>query len=334
MLDILQYWSVGRKIKKVSSGWYSGDAPCCIHNGETQDKRKRGGIKLTDDGWWYHCFNCNYNATFTLGRPVSLKAKQILDWIGVDKAEIFRLNLESLRQKSVDDLLYERTRIQHKPISLPEVELPDDARVITSEDTKYIKYLESRGMNYKQYPFMISPSSPGRYKNRIIVPFTNKNKIVGYTSRFLDDKKPKFLSEQHPDYVFGLDLQHPEWNYAIVTEGIFDAISINGLAVLRSQLNQKQIQQLKQLYREIIVVPDQDKPGLKLIDQAIEYNFSVSIPKWRDVGVKDVNDAVQKYGKLATLLLILKYKISSNVNNSNGLVRIAKKKLAKRLNAK
>jgi len=30
--------------KKTPSGWISFNAPCCVHNGETADKKKRGGI--------------------------------------------------------------------------------------------------------------------------------------------------------------------------------------------------------------------------------------------------------------------------------------------------
>jgi len=104
-------------------------------------------------------------------------------------------------------------------------------------------------------------------------------------------------------------LQKENWQYAIVTEGILDAISINGLAVLHNEISNDQAQQLKQLYREIIVVPDQDKAGLKLVEKAIEHGFNVSIPKWDDK-VKDVNDAVQKHGKIATMLSIVNNKQS------------------------
>jgi len=39
---ILTSLPAGRK--KTPSGWIAFNAPCCIHNGETQDKKKRGGI--------------------------------------------------------------------------------------------------------------------------------------------------------------------------------------------------------------------------------------------------------------------------------------------------
>ena len=42
--------------KKTPSGWISFNAPCCVHNGETADKKKRGGIMASADGTIsYHC---------------------------------------------------------------------------------------------------------------------------------------------------------------------------------------------------------------------------------------------------------------------------------------
>jgi DNA primase len=173
---------------------------------------------------------------------------------------------------------------------------------------------------------MITPSDKARNKNRIIIPYMNKGKIVGYTSRFLDDRIPRYLNEQQPGYVFGLDFQQANWKFAIVTEGIIDAISIDGLAVLHNKIGSPQAQQLKQLYRKIIVVPDQDKAGLKLIDDALENGFNVSIPDWGDSSIKDVNDAVVKFGKIATVLKILKY-----TNASSLKIKLAKKELERKV---
>ena len=57
--------------------------------------------------------------------------------------------------------------------------------------------------------------------------------------------------------------------------------------------------------RQIIVVPDRDKPGEKLINQAIEFGWGVAFPEWQD-DVDDVADAVLKYGRLFTMQSILK----------------------------
>jgi hypothetical protein len=45
---------------------------------------------------------------------------------------------------------------------------------------------------------------------------------------------------------------------AIVVEGVFDALSINGLAVLHAEINDAQVRLIRSLGRDVIVVPDQD----------------------------------------------------------------------------
>ena len=52
-------------------------------------------------------------------------------------------------------------------------------------------------------------------------------------------------------------------------------------------------------------MPDRDAPGEKLINQAIEFGWSVAFPDW-DEKVEDVADAVLKYGRLFTIQSILK----------------------------
>jgi hypothetical protein len=64
---------------------------------------------------------------------------------------------------------------------------------------------------------------------------------------------------------------------------------------------------------------------MEIIDKALDYGFYVSIPNWDD-GIKDVNDAVIKYGKLPTLLSILQ-----SATNSKIKLEIKRKQLDKRL---
>jgi hypothetical protein len=324
MLDILSYLPAKRK--RSSSGWISFNAVCCNHNGETLDKRGRGGILLeNENNWRYHCFNCNFATGFVLGKPVSVKTRKLLSWLGISKVEIDWLNLESLRHKSIHDILDDRSKVITANIKFKDVTLPTSARLITKEDTKFVTYLSNRSISYDNYSFMITPSDSDRNRNRIIIPYTNKGKIVGYTSRYLDNRTPKYINEQQPGYVFGLDLQRDNWQFAIVTEGVLDAISIDGVAVLHNKISDTQAQQLKQLYREIIVVPDYDRAGLKLIDNALENGFNVSIPKWGS-NIKDVNDAVVKYGKIATIMMIIKSKNSSSIK-----IKLAKKELERKV---
>ena len=150
------------------------------------------------------------------------------------------------------------------------------------------------------------------FKNRVIIPFLYKGEIVGWTARAINEATPKYLSEQQPGYVFNLDNQQDDREFVIVSEGPFDALSIDGCALLGAEIKDSQNWLLKQLGKEIVLVPDRDAAGKATLEQALEYNWSVSMPDWPD-GVKDINDAVTKLGRLATLWLIVEAKESSSL---------------------
>lgn len=168
-----------------------------------------------------------------------------------------------------------------------------------------------RGLDPYAYPYYWSNKIG--FKNRVIVPFIKDGKIVGWTARAIDvDVNPRYLSEQQPGFVFNLDRQHRDREFVIVCEGPFDALSIDGCALLGSEIKDSQNWLLKQLGKEIVLVPDRDHEGPKTVEQAIEFGWSVSMPEWPE-GIKDVNDAVVKLGKLTTLYLITQAKESSSL---------------------
>ena len=317
MFDVRPYLPAKRK--QSSSGWVSFNAPCCTHNGESADRRQRGGIKTTDDGWSFHCFNCGYTASFILGRNLTFKARKLLGWLNVPQEEIERINLESLKYKSIEGLLTERQAVANKlqGIEFEDRNLPTDMQELPTHATTD---LTARGISL-DYPFMYKTMPrPG-----IVIPFTYDNQIVGHTTRFLDPKIPKYIQDIQHGYVFGTDLQKDNWQCAIVVEGVFDALSINGLAVLHAEINDAQVRLIRSLDREVVVVPDQDAAGMKLVDRALELGWSVSMPDW-PTGVKDVNDAVIKLGRLGCLITIMQAKETSRIK-----IEMRRKQIVKKL---
>jgi hypothetical protein len=321
MFDILSIVP-GRK-KLTASGWHSFNAICCHQRGHKADRRQRGGIKLTEhDSWTYHCFNCGFSCGFENGKTISKKSRELLAWCGVDDQQIQRWNLESLQNKDLLD--YTRKFKKEKPLQLKPKKLPDCELLEDKPEHKvYIDYLLSRNVSLDDFNFYVTPDETGRNSNRIIIPYTYKGENVGHTSRFLDNRIPKYINDQQPGYVFGYDQQSPEWQVCILTEGIFDALSINGCALTHNTISEEQARMLRQLNRKIIVVPDRDKTGLEIIDRAIELGYSISLPDWEN-DIKDVNDAVIRYGKVPTLLSILQ-----SATNSKIKIEMRRKQIAK-----
>jgi len=327
VINILEY--LPGKRKQTPSGWVSFNAVCCQHNGATADKRGRGGLKATEQGWSYHCFNCSYTASFVLGRQLTFKARRLLGWMGVPEGEIEMQNLESLRHRSIHGIIEDRQRV-FNTLSGIEFDEPDDfppySEVVTPEFPLYWDYIRRRGVP-EDFPIMTSIKTDGVHWTRpyVLIPFTYNNKVIGWTARFLDNKTPKYINHSQPGYVFGTDLQHADWNYAIVTEGIFDALSIGGLAVMHSTISDAQARFIRSLGKQVVVVPDQDQAGLELVDRAVELGWSVSIPDW-PAHIKDVNDAVVELGRLETLLTIMQARETSKIK-----IELRKKQLAKRI---
>jgi hypothetical protein len=245
-----------------------------------------------------------------------------LTWLNVPQEEIERVNLESLRHRSIAGLLDDRQRtaaaiqnIQFEERDIGGVEF------VTPHHTEVWKYLRQRQAPL-DYPFMVSATTFAR--SGVIIPFTYDNAVVGCTTRFLDDRNPRWVNDFQPGYVFGTDLQHADWQHVIVTEGIFDALCISGLALMHNTISDAQARLIRNLGKEITVVPDQDKPGMALVDRAIELGWAVSMPAWEDC--KDVNDAVIKYGRLATLLTIMQSRETSRIK-----IELRKRQIVKQL---
>lgn len=324
MIDIVSYLPARRKT--TASGWISFNAiGCCAFSSESPDRRQRGGIKPAADGWSYHCFNCGYTASFRLGRNLSVKARRLLGWLNVPPEEIERINLESLRHRSVEGILASRQDTWNRLAEVAQFEelnLPTYTQLITADQhPMQWEYLQQRRVPL-DYPYMIQEGEENR--PHVLIPFTHNGQIVGHTMRFLDNRRPKYLSRTQQDYVFGWDLQKPTWQHALVMEGIFDALSIGGLAVMHAEISDGQARLIRSLGRDVTVVPDQDPAGMRLVDRALELGWAVSMPAWQP-NIKDVNDAVIQYGRLGALLTIMQARETSRIK-----IELRRKQLAKR----
>lgn len=313
----LQLWQNGRKLKRSTSGWLSGNAVCCQNNGQTVDRRGRGGMIIADEKLNYSCFNCGFKTGYATGHLLTPRFKQLLRWLGADQDQVDHLILTAMkiRDEQGDLLTLSRKHNKIRNISFTETRLPADSELLLADNVKhapYIEYLNSRGLSVDSYEYYVTPDADGRDSNRIIIPYRYQQQLVGHTSRYLDDRKPKYISEQQRGYVFNLDNQRPDWQICILVEGQFDAISIGGCAYMGQNILDEQAELLKRLQRRIIVVPDRDSAGMSVCDRALELGYSVSMPEWSDA-IKDVNDAVKTYGRLPTLLSIIQAATSSKI---------------------
>jgi len=318
--------------KTTPSGWISFDAPCCIHNGESQDKRGRGGIITSGDGAVsYHCFNCNYKTGWKPGGHFGYKMRKLLGWLGADDSEVQRLVIEAVRIRDDLDVPVEKEeeiQVHFDAHALPEgaLEIQHWQDRLNEEDiepfTECCKYLLDRDPNYEWPTYW---SNTTLMKHRVIIPFMWKTDVVGYAARaVVDNVTPKYMAHRPAGYVFNSDRQTADRKCIIVVEGVFDAVAIDGVGTLGNNINETQADIIDSIGKEVICVPDKDIAGEQMIDSALEYGWSVSFPDWHE-DVKDVSDAVLKYGKLFTLTSIIEAKQSNKLK-----IQLARKKLGTR----
>ena len=305
-----KFRSILPRIKTSPSGWISFNAPCCHHRGHSRDTRKRAGVMFSE-GVVYNCFNCKYTASWQPGRTLTEKFKNLCRWLGASDDQIKEMVFEALKTESLDyepEHFVEKVKFIKK--DLPEGALPLinwlDVELDPEQEqqlAEVVEYIVGRGHDPISGQFYWSPL-PG-YADRVIVPFLYEGEIVGNTARKVKEGRPKYLSDQHPFFVFNVDAQDPLNKYVFVCEGPFDALAVGGVALLTNEISQQQAHIINSLGKEVIVIPDQDKAGLTLINQAIDYDWAVAFPTWNN-DVKDAADAVQKYGKLFVIVDAIK----------------------------
>jgi len=272
----------------------------------------------------YHCFNCGYKASYVLGRKLTQKMRTFMGYIGIADDTIKKLAIEAMRHEE-GDTKYEKKKF----VSFHKKQMPKNTHSLDVWLEKYVakdltapqynkidgllNYLKVRGIDPTWYDFMYSPDMYFNFNQRLIIPFYWRGDVVGYTGRLFEDtEKVKYVTDVQPGYVFNMDTQDWTRKFVIVTEGPFDAITVSGVSILGSEINGIQRELINNLNRQVIVVPDRDAPGEKLINQAIEFGWSVAFPEW-DNKVGDVAEAVLKYGRLFTIQSILKSTESSKL---------------------
>jgi hypothetical protein len=321
--------------KTGQNGWTSFNAPCCTHNGETADTRGRGGLKTDAGRVSYHCFNCQFKASYQPGRHLTYKFRKLLTWLGADDNTVRRLVIDAVRLK--DLVAPEEISEPAEEIQFEARALPAEARELNELNAFYllgnyqsvpaeyyaaVEYAAQRALDIDKYKFYWTPEVAHNLHRRIVIPFYYERQIVGYTARaIVDGIKPKYYSSHPADFVFNLDTQQADWKFVLVCEGPFDAMSVDGVALNGSEVSDQQAELIDRLQREVIVVPDADRAGSKLVDRAIELGWTVSFPVWQET-CKDVNEAVLKYGKLFVIKSILAARESSKLK-----IELKKKKL-------
>lgn len=317
-------------LRPAPKNWNKRCCMLCQARGHGKDIRNRFGIQFNVDSIALNCFNCGFSAGYTEGHELSKSFRFFLTHLHINEKFIEQIEFEIFKQRNHIDAISDRDNINPE-IKLrnllqqwTEIELPKDSLSLKDwidnglDDSNFLSVVEY-AINRRLFSldkFYWSPIKTNNLNKRLIIPYYYKRKLVGFTARLCfdiaDKSIPKYYQQCPLDFVYNLDSQHG-WSrkYAIVTEGVLDAWTVDGLGIL-GEIGQTKIDIINRLQKNIIVCPDRDKKGKDLVDAAIENNWAVSFPKW-DNNIKDAAAAAEKYGRLLTTQSI----ISSSIENKD-----------------
>lgn len=282
-----------------SRGFYSLKCLAC------SDYKVRAGFKFDNGQIGFNCWNCGRTGRYEeLSGRMSSKFKDILVSHGVSADEIDTAVNSSFFSDSSKSQNISLKSLCDVSIDTPVIKLPYKCFRLGSpgfEDyqTKLIDYLIKRKVDLLKYPFFFSLEP--RFLNRVIIPFYKSGKIIYWQARSIDDTEKKRYDNapvSKDAVIFNYDKIHiPTKMPLIVSEGVFDAMMLDGIAILGSKLSTAKEKILKSCKRELLFVIDKDKVGKNLGLKALENGWKITfLPD----GINDVNDGVRKIGALAT----------------------------------
>lgn len=284
------------------------------------DYTDRGGFKFDGNEIGYNCFNCGVGAKYTEhSGKMGKNFREVLKAFGIPNDEINKeLGKSFLSQKASEKeviSLSDVTKSQEKKIHLitPEIELPPSFKLIgsTSEhfDTQeaIVSYLLARKIDVTKYKFYFSTSP--KQRSFVFIPFFRNGKLIFWQGRNIlpnCSKKDRYdnCSSPKENIIFNFDeLYRSEDTPLFVTEGVFDAMPINGIAIIGSKLNDAKIEALRRSKRRKIFVIDKDKNGAMVAEKALTNKWEITFaPQFTE----DVNKSIIQYGYTWTIHQLFK----------------------------
>lgn len=310
-----------RGLKHTPSGWHKANCPVCATRGHRPDRRERFGVLFQSDGFGMNCFNCGFGARWQEGSELSRDLREFLRAVGLSTTDIDALVFEAYVNRHGLSNPTQRTLQGNPQVNWLSRDLPPDTLPVSvwldagCEDPHFLEvaeYAVDRGIR-DLTRVSWTPHTDHKMNHRLIVPFVWNRRVVGFTGRMVGrhaTRRNRYYHEIPNHFVYNLDTQesvHRE--YTIITEGVFDALLVDGVAVLHNKIHPQQAHIINRLHTRKIVCPDRDADGEELVNAAIEHGWAVSFPPW-ERGVKDAGDAVMRYGVLYTTFSIIQHAIS------------------------
>lgn len=284
-----------------SRGFYSLKCPCC------SDYKIRAGWKFEDEKIVFNCWNCSTSSVYEeFGGHISKKMRGILNAFDIDDTEISSVvNLAFFNKKAESKVItladLKKINTTTPTISLPPKSYPLGHPEFIDYQSKIVDYLIDRNVDFIKYPFYFSLEE--RFINRVIIPFYRNNNLIYWQARsIIESEKKRYDNAQvsREAVMFNLDYLHfYSQGPLFVTEGVFDAMMVDGIALLGSKLTEAKVNLLLKSPRRLVFVIDKDSNGRHLAEDVLRRGWEIAFAPY---GADDLNHSVKRFGMSWTIM--------------------------------
>jgi len=297
------------------TGFHKCICPVC------NDYQDRGGFKFEAGEIFYNCFNCGTAESYVENSGNMFPGfRKVLQAFGFDKEEVqrevnkgfFKVKQEDPESKIISLADVQPPKEKKAFLVTPEIQVPPTFHLLGSTDIgtplqeRIIDYLIGRKIRIQDVPFMFSIDP--KHHDFVIIPFYRNGKFIFWQGRNIDKNAPKkkrydnCLSSKE-NIIYNIDALSRGTGPLFVSEGVFDAIPLDGIALIGSKLNQAKTDWLMKSKRDLIFIIDKDNNGKKLAYKVLSYGWKITFaPDFTN----DVNDSIIKYGELWTIHQLFK----------------------------
>jgi hypothetical protein len=292
--------------RPISTGWSVGKCVLC------NDYKERAGFKFEDGTVIYNCWNCSTGTTYEENSgKMSKTFRKVLRASGFDDSEISTaVNTPFFNKKQEDDKVITLSKLTSVKTTTQTVKLPSGSLPIGNEEhleyqQALVNYLVGRCVDVSKFEFLFSLEK--RFKDRIIIPFYRNGNLIYWQARSIDPTEKKRYDNapvSRDAVIFNHDqLQSYSRLPLFVTEGVFDAMMVDGVSILGSQLSEAKADLLSKTQRRLIFVIDKDKNGAHLAQEVINRGWEIA---FAPNGAADINASVQRFGLSWTIFELMK----------------------------
>jgi hypothetical protein len=301
-----------------SRGFFSLKCQVC------NDYKVRAGFKFDLGNIGYNCWNCSTTGKYEeFSGRISKNFRKILNAYGIDDSEISAVvNTTFFVKKEKEDTKITLAKLTKVNTTTPTIKLPLKSFPLGHPEfvdyqQKLVTYLIDRKVDLDKYKFFFSLEP--RFLNRIIIPFYRGANIIYWQARHIDNVEKK----RYDNAPVGRDAVMYNFDqlnsYAtaplFITEGVFDAMMVNGVAILGSKLNDAKTELLAKTGRRLVFVIDKDKNGKHLAEDVLSKGWEIA---FAPDGSEDLNQSVCSFGLSYTI-----YELMKSITKDNDPARLS-----------